>query len=130
MWVLSYGCTTWTLMKHPEKRLDGNYTRMLCAVLNNSWKQHTTKPQLYSHLPTISQIIQGRWMRYAGHSYKSKHKLIKDILLWTLTLICTSVGWPAKTLIHYCPVGWGCRIHRLLLCRGVRPPQWVSWLWH
>ena len=22
----------------------------------------------------------------------------------------------------YCPVGWGCRIHRLLLCRGVRPP--------
>ena len=25
-----------------------------------------------------------------------------------------------------CPVGWGCRIHRLLLCRGVRPPQRVS----
>ena len=21
-----------------------------------------------------------------------------------------------------CPVGWGCRIHRLFLCRGVRPP--------
>ena len=21
-----------------------------------------------------------------------------------------------------CPVGWGCRIHRLYLCRGVRPP--------
>ena len=20
-----------------------------------------------------------------------------------------------------CPVGWGCRIHRLLLCRGVKP---------
>ena len=29
-------------------------------------------------------------------------------------------------LIHpqniICPVGWGCRIHRLRLCRGVRPP--------
>ena len=26
-------------------------------------------------------------------------------------------------LYHYfCPVGWGCRIHRLLLCRGVRLP--------
>ena len=24
--------------------------------------------------------------------------------------------------ISSCPVGWGCRIHRLLLCRGVRPP--------
>ena len=22
-----------------------------------------------------------------------------------------------------CPVGWGCRIHRLLLCRGVRSPN-------
>ena len=22
----------------------------------------------------------------------------------------------------FCPVGWGCRIHRLHLCRGVRPP--------
>ena len=29
-----------------------------------------------------------------------------------------------NVLIHfiYCPVGWGCRIHWLLLCRGVRPP--------
>ena len=25
------------------------------------------------------------------------------------------------------PVGWGCRIHRLHLCRGVRLSQWVSW---
>ena len=22
---------------------------------------------------------------------------------------------------RYCPVGWGCRIHKLPLCRGVRP---------
>ena len=27
---------------------------------------------------------------------------------------------------HSCPVGWGCRIHRLLLCRGVRPPPPTS----
>ena len=24
-------------------------------------------------------------------------------------------------LCHICPVGWGCRIHRLHLCRGLRP---------
>ena len=24
--------------------------------------------------------------------------------------------------LFVCPVGWGCRIHRLLLYRGVRPP--------
>ena len=26
-----------------------------------------------------------------------------------------------ETSMHDCPVGWGCRIHRLLLCRGIRP---------
>ena len=31
----------------------------------------------------------------------------------------------------YCPIGWGCRIHRLHLCREVKlPPQKVSWIWH
>ena len=29
--ILLYGCTTWTLTKWLEKKLDGNYTRMLRA---------------------------------------------------------------------------------------------------
>ena len=29
MSMLLYGCTTWTLTKRMEKKLDGNYTRML-----------------------------------------------------------------------------------------------------
>ena len=32
--ILLYGCTTWTLTKRLEKKLDGNYTRMLRAILN------------------------------------------------------------------------------------------------
>ena len=35
MSVLLYHCTTWTLMKSLEKKLE-NYTRMLFAVLNKS----------------------------------------------------------------------------------------------
>ena len=31
---LLYGCTTWTITKRLEKKLDGNYTRMLWAILN------------------------------------------------------------------------------------------------
>ena len=31
--ILLYGCTTWTLTKRLEKKLDGNYTRMLRANL-------------------------------------------------------------------------------------------------
>ena len=27
----------------PKKKLDGNYTRMLQTILNESWKQHLTK---------------------------------------------------------------------------------------
>ena len=35
--ILLYGCTTWTLTKRMEKKLDDNYTRMLRAILNKSW---------------------------------------------------------------------------------------------
>ena len=34
--ILLYGCTTWTLTKRLEKKLNGNYTRMLRAILNKS----------------------------------------------------------------------------------------------
>ena len=38
--ILLYGCTAWTLTKRMEKKLDGNYTKMLRAILNKSWRQH------------------------------------------------------------------------------------------
>ena len=53
--ILQYGCTTWTPTKRLEKKLDGNYTRMLRAILNNSWWQHPTRHQLYGHLPPITK---------------------------------------------------------------------------
>ena len=46
-------------MKHMEKKLYGNYSRILHAVLNKSWKQHPIKQQLYNQLSPISQTIQG-----------------------------------------------------------------------
>ena len=55
--ILLYGCTTWTLTKRLEKKLDGNYTRMLRAILNKSWQQHPTRHQLYGHLPPITKTI-------------------------------------------------------------------------
>ena len=41
--ILLYGCTTWTLTKRLEKKLDGNYTRILRAILNKSLRQHPHK---------------------------------------------------------------------------------------
>ena len=64
---LVYGCTTWTVTKHMEKKLNGNYTRMLRAILNKSRRQHLTKQQLYGHLPPITKTIKIRRTRHAGH---------------------------------------------------------------
>ena len=55
--ILLYGCTTWTLTKRLEK-LDGNYTRMLRAILNKSWQQHPTRHQLYGHLPPSRKLFK------------------------------------------------------------------------
>ena len=78
--ILLYGCTTWTLTKRLEKKLDGNYTRMLQAILNKSWQQHPTRHQLYSHLPPITKTIQVRRTRHAGHCWRSRDELISDVL--------------------------------------------------
>ena len=56
--ILLYGCTTWTLTKRLEKKLDGNYTRKLRAILNKSWQQHPTRHQLYGHLPPITKTFK------------------------------------------------------------------------
>ena len=80
---LLYGCTTWTLTKRLEKKLDGNYTRMLRAILNKSWRPHRTRHQLYGHLPPIMKTIQVRRTRRAGHWWRSKDEFIRDVLLWT-----------------------------------------------
>ena len=69
--ILLYGCTTWTLTKRLEKKLDGNYSRMLRAILNKSWRQHPTRHQLYGHLPPITKTIQVRRTRHAGHCWRS-----------------------------------------------------------
>ena len=83
--ILLYGCTTWTLTKRLEKKLDGNYTRMLRAILNKSWRQHPTSHQLYGHLPPTAKTIQVRETRLAGHCWRSMDELISDVLLWTPT---------------------------------------------
>ena len=98
--ILMYGCTTWTLTKRLEKKLDGNYTRMLQAILNKSWRQHPTRHQLYGHLPPITKTIQVRQTRHAGHCWRSRDELISDVLLSTPTYGRATAGQPARTYIQ------------------------------
>ena len=76
--ILLYGCITWTLKKRLEKKLYGNYTRMLRAILNKSRRQHPTRHQLYGHLPPITKTIHVRRTRHAGHCWRSRDELISD----------------------------------------------------
>ena len=98
--ILLYGCTTWTLTKRLEEKLDGNYTRMLLAILNKAWRQHPTRHQLYGHLPPITKTIQVRRTRHAGHCWRSRDELISDVLLWTPTHGRAKAGRPTRTYIQ------------------------------
>ena len=83
-----------------EKKLDSYYTRMLWAILNKSWRQHPTKPQQYGHLPPIMKTIQVRWTRHVGHCWRSKDKLISNILLWTPSHERAKARRPTRTYIQ------------------------------
>ena len=96
-----------------EKNLDGNYTRMLQAILNKFWRQHPTKHQLYGHLPPITKTIQVRRTRHTGHYWRSKDELICDILLSTPSHGRAKAGRPAKTYIQQLCVDTGCSLEDL-----------------
>ena len=106
--ILLYGCTTWMLTKRLEKKLDGNYTRMLRAILNRSWRQHPMRRQLYGHLPLITKTIQVRRARHAGHCWRSKDELVNDVLLWTPTYGQAKAGRSARTYIQQLCEDTGC----------------------
>ena len=106
--ILLNGCTTWTLTKRLEKKLDGNYTRMLRAILNKSWRQHPTKHQLYGHLPPITKTILVRRTRNAGNCWRSRDELISDVLLWTPTFGRAKAGRLARTYIQQLCEDTGC----------------------
>ena len=66
--VLLYWSTNWTLSKCMERKLAGNFTRMLRSGLNKFWKQNPIKPLLYSHLPH-SKLDMGKYRRTHKHRF-------------------------------------------------------------
>ena len=98
--ILLYGCTIWTLTKRLEKKLDGNYTRMLLAILNKSRRQNPIRQHLYGHQPPITKTIKIRQTRHAGHCWRSRDELISDVLLWTPTYGRAKAGRPARIYIQ------------------------------
>ena len=81
---------------------------MLRAILNKSWQQHPTRHQLYGHLPPITKTIQVRRTRHAGHRWRSRDELIRDVLLWIPTHGRAKAGRPARTYIQQLCEDTGC----------------------
>ena len=96
------------LTKRMGKKLDSNYTRMLRAILNKSWRQHLTKQQLYIHRPPITKTIKIRRTRHAGHYWRSRNKLKSDVLLWTPSHGRAKAGQSARTYIQQLCANMGC----------------------
>ena len=139
--ILLYGCTTWTLTKRLEKKLDSNYTRMLRAILNKSWQQHPTKHQLYGHLLPITKTIRVGRTRHAGHCWRSRDELISNVLLWTPTYGRAKTGRPARTYIQQLCEDTGCSPEDLLevmndrengreRVRDIRASGTTWWWWY
>ena len=109
LWVRPcFSSSIWMLTKRLEKKIYGNYTRMFRAILNKSWRQHTTKHQLYGHLLPITKTIQARRTRHAGYCWRSRDDLISDLLLWTPTYGRAKVWRPARTYIQQLCEDTGC----------------------
>ena len=126
--ILLYGCTTSTLTKRLEKKLDGNYTRMPRAILNKSWRQHPTKYHLCGHLPPITKTIQVRRTRHAGHCWRSRDELIRDLLLWTPTYGRAKAGRPVRTYIQQVCEDAGCSPEELPEAMNDRE-KWRERVW-
>ena len=100
MYVCMYGLS--------EKKLDGNWTRMLRVILNKSWKQHPTKHHLYGHLPPISKTIQIRQTRHARNCWRNRNKLMFSY--GPLRHERVSVERPTRTYLQQLSLDTGCSL--------------------
>ena len=114
---------------------------MLRAILNKSWGQHPTRHQLYGHLPPIKKTIQVRRTRRAGHCWRSRDELIRDVLLWTPTHGRAKAGRPARTYIQQLCEDTGCCLEDLPRAmndreewrervRDIRATSTTWWWWY
>ena len=82
LWTGRNRCTTWTLTKRTEKRLDGNFTKMLLVkyASNNA----VLEAALHKAAAVRQLSTQVRRTRHAGHCWRCRDEIISDVLLWTL----------------------------------------------
>ena len=137
--ILLYGCTTWTLTKRMEKRLDSIYTKC-CEQYWTSPGGNAPQSSSCTATYHLSQNYQRR-TRHAGHCWRSRDEFISDVLLWTPSYGRTKAGRPARTYIQQLCEDTGCSSEDLLEAmndreewrervRDTRASGATSWWWY
>ena len=93
-----------TAGEEAKRQLHKNAASNLEQVLAATPPRH----QLYDHLPPITKSIQVRRTRHAGHCWRSRDELIRDVLQWTPTHGRAKAGRPARTYIQQLSEDTGC----------------------
>ena len=68
----------------------------------------STQTHKVIYLRPITKTIQVRRARHAGHCWRSRGELIRDVLLWTPTHGRSKAGRPARTYIQQLSEDTGC----------------------
>ena len=77
VFILQYGCTTGALIKHIEKKLDGNETRMLYAVMKEILEAtHHKTAAVWPHASHLENYSSKQWQTH-------KRRFLLDSYTWT-----------------------------------------------
>ena len=116
--ILLYGCTTWTLTKRLEKKLDGKLHKNAACNLEQvpaatPHKTPTVRPPASYH-ENYSSLDEPDTQDTAE---EAGDELIRDVLLWTPTRGRAKAGRPARTYIQQLCEDTGCCPWRTCLGR-------------
>ena len=103
--ILLYRCTTWTLAERMEKKA--------------RWELYKNATCCFEQIPEVNSSFTATFLpfrkpvkirrpKHAGYYWRSKDKLISDVVLWTPANGYTRLGQPVKIYIHQICADTGC----------------------
>ena len=133
----------WSFHLNREMVLFLFYHQMKFANLSNSFCSGNTTQDTNctATCPLCTKSIQVRRTRHAGHCWRSRDELIRDVLLWTPTHGRAKAGRPARTYIQQLCEDTGCCLEDLPRAmndreewrervRDIRATSAIWWWWY
>ena len=104
MYIISsplYGCESWTMHAHQEKRLNVFHMRCLRRILGITWQDRMTNKVVLEKagIPSLYTLLKQRRMRWLGHVTRMEDgRIPKDLLYGKLATGKRPTGRP---LLHF-----------------------------